>query len=235
MKNLYVFKKTFLTVFIAAIFYSLIMLPADSFAGDNNNRVKPHFKEAERLLAKRNALFSLDLDIQTGLGIANTNFDLNNADTSTGDLSNTSTKIGPSIGATLSVNFFGYGFTTGMQYSNKGFETSAGDKTSLNYFNIPLLFYFDFSVGQKIRVDGNFGPYFGLLLSQDDNPLYSVKNFDLGLTGNLQLAYMFNKYLGVLLGGKYEYGGLNNLGNNEKIKKITTSTINIYTGLKIEL
>jgi hypothetical protein len=210
-----------------------------SYAGDRYNRVnskdsKPHFKEAEKLLAKRNKLFSLDADIKLGVGIANTNFELNQPD-STGKINSTTSKVGPSIGATLSLNFFGFGFTTGFAYGNKGFENQSGEKTNLNYFNIPLLLYFDFNVGQRIRVEGNLGPYFGLLMSQDANTLYKAKNFDLGLTAELQLAYMFNKYMGVLLGGGYEYGGLNNLSNNELVKRMTTSTINIYTGLKFEL
>lgn len=213
----------------------LCFISAGSFAGDKNDfKNKPAVKEAEKLLKKRNALFSIDADIKVGVGISNTNFELNKPDT-TKQLTTTTSKVGPSVGATLSLNFFGFGFTTGFMYGNKGFESGTGNKTNLNYLNIPLLMNFDFNVGEKVRVGGNFGPYFGLLMSQDVNPLYKVKNFDLGLTAELQFAYMFNKYMGVLLGGNYEYGGLNNLGNNETVKKITTSTINIYTGLKFEL
>lgn len=209
------------------------------YAGDPYKRVNSKEssllnKEASKLLKKRNALFSLDADIKLGVGIAKTTFDLNKPDT-TGQLTTTKSKVGPSVGATLSLNFFGFGFTTGFQYGNKGFESSNGQKTNLNYFNIPLLLYFDFNVGDRVRVEGNLGPYFGLLMSQDENTLYKAKNFDLGLTGELQFAYMFNKYMGVLLGGNYEYGGLNNLSNNELVKKMTTSTINVYTGLKFEL
>ncbi|MBZ0202890.1 MAG: PorT family protein [Ignavibacteria bacterium] len=218
---------------IVVAFMMFLFVAAGSFSGDKHN-IKPHFKEAEKLLAKRNALFSLDVDVQLGVGISNTSFEFNKPDTN-GSLTSTSSKVGPAIGANLSLNFLGFGFTTGLLYANKGFETSTGTKTNLNYLNIPLLIYFDFNIGPKIRVDGNLGPYFGLLLSQDVNPLYKAKNFDLGLTGNLQFAYMFNKYMGVLLGGNYEYGGLNNLGSNETIKKITTSTIKIYTGMKFEL
>ena len=219
----------------AAIVLVLIFLTAaGSFAGDRYGQNKAHFKEAEKLIAKRNALFSLDADFKVGVGISNTNFELNQPDTS-GQLTTTSSKVGPSIAATLSLNFFGYGFTTGFAYGSKGFESGTGNKTNLNYFNIPLLIYFDFNVGERVRVEGNLGPYFGLLMSQDANTLYKAKNFDLGLTAELQLAYMFNKYMGVLLGGGYEYGGLNNLSSNERIKKMTTSTINIYTGLKFEL
>lgn len=214
-------------------------IAAGSFAGDRYSRVDSknstqYFKETEKLLAKRNALFSLDADIKVGVGISNTSFELNKPDT-TGQLTTTKSKVGPTVGATLALNFFGFGFSTGFMYGNKGYESANGTKNNLNYLNIPLLMYFDFNVGEKVRVEGNFGPYFGLLMSQDVNTEYKVKNFDLGLTANLQFAYMFNKYMGVLLGGNYEYGGLNNLGNNELVKKITTSTINIYTGLKFEL
>lgn len=219
----------------ALLVVMLCFISAGSFAGDKNDfKNKPAVKEAEKLLKKRNALFSLDADIKFGVGIANTNFELNKPDTS-GQLTSTKSKVGPIVGATLSVNFFGFGFSSGFLYGNKGYESPNGNKTNLNYLNIPLLIYFDFNVGEKVRVEGDLGPYFGLLMSQDVNPEFKVKNFDLGLTANLQFAYMFNKYMGVLLGGNYEYGGLNNLGNNETVKKITTSTINIYTGLKFEL
>lgn len=227
------YRKTFLLALL------LCFATGFSYAGDpykrvNSDKINPVKTEAEKLMKKRNALFSLDADIKLGVGISNTNFELNKPD-STGQLTTTSSKVGPSIGAVLSLNFFGFGFTTGFMYGNKGFESGTGNKTNLNYFNIPLLLYFDFNVGQKVRVEGNLGPYFGLLISQDENTLYKAKNFDFGLTGELQFAYMFNKYMGVLLGGNYEYGGLNNLSNNELVKKMTTSTINIYTGLKFEL
>lgn len=230
------------TLLIALVFVSSVYAGGDfnrqpglKLKSSNKKGIGSYLNDAKEELQRKNKLFGLDVDIQLGLNVANTNFELNKVNDSTQQYNATQTKIGPAIGAILSLNFFGFGFTTGMQYSNKGFETVSGEKTSLNYFNIPLLVYFDFDIGQKIRVDGNLGPYFGLLLSEPENPTYGVKNFDLGLTGNLQFAYMFNKYMGVLLGGKYEYGGLNNLGRNENIKRITTSTFNIYSGLKFEL
>lgn len=214
-------------IIIVAVLGSVTSL----YAGDNY-KLKSRDAEAVKLLAKKNRLVSLDLDLKVGVSISNTKFETYVPNDS---IENTKTKVGPLVGALLSVNFFGFGFTSGVEYSAKGYETTTGEKADLNYFNIPLLFYFDFDIGEKVRVDGNLGPYFGVLLSSTDSPDFKVKNFDFGLLGNLQLAYMFNKYMGVLLGGKYEYGGLNNLGNNEIVKKITTSTINIYTGLKFEL
>lgn len=199
---------------------------------DQKSSYSLHRENINRLVRKKNALFNLDLDIQLGLGFAKTNYDLETLDSTTQELNNTSSKIGPSIGAILSLDFLGYGLTTGFQYNNKGFETVSG-KTNLNYLNIPLLIYFGFDAGH-IQINGNLGPYFGLLLSQDQNDVIPVKNFDLGLTGNIQGAYMFNQYMGALLGVKYEYGGLNNLGRNEKVNKINTSTFNIYSGIKFQ-
>jgi hypothetical protein len=82
-------------------------------------------------------------------------------------------------------------------------------------------------------IDGNVGPYFGLLVSQEENSLIKVKNFDLGLTGNLQGAYLIQKHVGILLGLKYEYGGLNNLVQNQSINSIKTNTFFVYTGVKL--
>jgi hypothetical protein len=45
-----------------------------------------------------------------------------------------------------------------------------------------------------------------LLIFQDETNFYKIKNFDLGATGNLSGAYMFNIYVRALSGVKYEYG-----------------------------
>ncbi len=221
----------------AKLFLVLFLFAAVTSNADDKWKERPFLNQIkmEKLKESRKGnLVSLSIDILGGLGISNTSFEVTKVDSTTSNLSSTSSKIGPTFGANLSVNFFGMGFTTGFNYSSKGFETSNGTKQGLNYFNIPLLFYFNFEA-DKVRVDGNLGPYFGLLVSQDNSPAYSAKNFDFGLTGSIQGTYMFTKILGALLGLKYEYGGLNNLGNNEKIKSIRTSTFNIYTGLKIDI
>lgn len=192
-------------------------------------------------LLKKGGLFGLDLSIKVGLGISKTKFDLNPNDTSAAskDLNTTNTIPGPSIGADITLTVLGYGVTTGFVYSKKGFQTTGGTNYNFHYFIIPLLFYFNFDFG-KVVVDGNFGPYFGLLLSntdftQNNLPVYKMKNFDLGLTANIQGAYMFTKVLGILLGYKFEYGGLNNLASNEIVNKMTTQTHFIFTGLKVTL
>lgn len=223
----------YLLLFSASIL--LFSFQTNNTSAGERFRDKPFFKEVEA--SRKKGLFNLNLDIQLGLGISNTSFDLNKYDSTTAYVNDPRTKLGPNIGAILSVDFYGYGFTSGLQYSSKGFETTTNKTTTLNYFNIPLLFYLDFRIDNVI-IDGNVGPYFGLLLSQSDDSSFvpfKIKNFDLGLTGNIQGAYMFQKHLGALLGVKYEYGGLNNLGNNEAIKSIKTSTFFIYSGVKFLL
>jgi outer membrane protein with beta-barrel domain len=190
--------------------------------------------ETEKLLKKKNKFFNLDVDVQLGLDMASTSIDVQKYDTNTQKLQSTDTRLGPTIGAIVDFDFLGFGFTTGAQYSSKGFETQGNIATNYNYINIPLFFYVGFEAG-KIRIDAHLGPYFGLLISQDESTVLKIKNFDLGLSGNLSGAYMFNKYMGVLLGCKYEYGGLNNLASNEFIKKVTSSTLFFYSGLKFEL
>ncbi len=205
---------------------------------DGKGMNKPFIKEIEKLKAKKDGIFNLSLDLQGGATISTTKFDLNVIDSTTRDLNNNSTKVGPSFGLLFDVNFLGFGFTSGLQYSGKGFTTESGDKANMNFFNIPLLFYFDFQIS-KVIIDGNLGPYFGLLMSSSDEnsplPPYKIKSFDFGLTADIEGAYMINKYIGPLLGLKYEYGGINNLGNNEKINRTTTQTFFIYTGVKFVL
>ena len=137
------------------------------------------------------------------------------------------------------MDFLGFGFTTGVQYSSKGFKSINGDNTSMGFLNIPLLVNFDFNVGKKVIIDGSFGPYLGVLTNttNDNSALspYKIKSFDFGLTGDIQGAYMITTHIGPLLGLKYEYGGVNNLGNNLKINRTTTQTFFIYTGVKLAL
>jgi hypothetical protein len=119
-----------------------------------------------------------------------------------------------------------------MLFASKGFQSSDGTNFNMNFFNIPLLFYFGFDVGKAI-IEGNLGPYFGVLLSSDNSPVYAIKKYDFGVTGLVQCAYMLNDHIGPLLGIKYEYGGLNNLVSNESVKSARTQTMFIYTGAKI--
>jgi hypothetical protein len=215
----------------------LLFVISGSVISGDRFKDKPYFKEVEKLKAKKSGIFNLNFDIQLGMDFSKATVDVNqNGDTSTTaqktDLQNTKTKAGPSIGAILSIDFLGFGFTTGLHYTGKGIKTESGAyNQNLNYLNIPLLVYFNFDFG-KVLIDGNVGPYFGLLVSQDDNSLMKVKNFDLGITGDLQGAYLIQKHIGILLGVKYEYGGLNNLVQNLNINSVRTSSFFVYTGVK---
>ena len=220
------------------LFFAASILPFNPVKAndDENKKEKPYMKEIEKMrLKKKSGIFNLNLDVQLGLDFTTTTFELNKVDSTTSGLTSAKSKMGPAAGIIFSVDFLGFGFTTGLAYAQKGFQQLDGTNFNLNFINIPLLFYFDFDVTNKVMIEGNFGPYFGLLMSTDNSPIYSVKKFDFGLTGNIQGAYMINKYIGPLLGVKYEYGGLNNLGSNESIKSIRTSAFFIYTGVKFVL
>ena len=232
-------RKITISVFYLFLLLAFLLSPllSNNIIARENPEDKPYFNEIEKLRLKRGGLFNLKVDVQLGLSFSNTNFNLNRVDSTTQNLNNPNSRLGPNIGAIVTFDFLGFGFSSGLMYSSKGFETISGSTANFKYINIPLLFYFDFEIG-KVIIDGNFGPYFGLLLSQNNDAPYvpiEVKNFDLGLTGDVNGAYMFQKHLGVLLGVKYEYGGLNNLGSNEAVKSIRTSTFFIYSGLKFVL
>jgi hypothetical protein len=217
------------TLILSIILLSSFIITGISFAAGGPGD-KPYFKKIEIQKKKKNAIFNLSLDVQGGINISNTTFDTQDSSV----LKNTGSKVGGAFGATLSLDFIGFGFTTGFVFNSKGFTTSNNENLKSNYLNIPLLYYFDFDFN-KVIIEGNLGPYFGLLLSQSESQLYEMKNFDLGFSGNLQGTYMFHPMIGALLGVKYEYGGLNNLGNSETINKTTTQTWYIYTGVKFAL
>jgi hypothetical protein len=233
-------KKTlYLTLFVVSVFAFQTFGCGSVYAGEDPSE-KPFIKEIDKIhLLKKGGLFGLDLSIKLGFTSSKTNFDVNPNDTSAAvkELNSTSSIPGPSIGADITISFLGIGITTGMVYSKKGFQTTDGTNYNFHYFIIPLLFNLNFDIGQ-VAIEGSFGPYFGLLLSNDEFtqnnlPVYNMNNFDLGLTANIQGTYMFTKVLGILLGYKYEYGGLNNLASNESINKMTTQTHFFFTGLKV--
>jgi len=101
------------------------------------------------------------------------------------------------------------------------------------------MFAFNFNIN-KVEVDVAAGPYLGILLSHDTSQYYSMKNLDIGIVGTLQGTYFFNRFLGALLGLKYEHGGLNNLLEssttlNNNITSMKTRNWFIYSGIKFVL
>ena len=182
------------------------------------------------------SLFGLTLDIIFGVGISNTQFDVNGDTTG---LSNTNSKTGPMIGVNVNFNLLGIALGTGFNYSSKGFSTGGSGQESANYINIPLMFAFNFDVGKKVQVDLAAGPYVGILLSQEKNQYYQLNNIDLGIAATVQGNYFFNRFLGALLGVKYEHGGLNDMieksSANSYVSSVKARNWFIYSGIKFIL
>lgn len=183
------------------------------------------------------SFFGLNLDVIFGVGISNTQFDVNGDTTG---LSNANSKTGPMLGLNINFNLLGIALGTGFNYSSKGFSTGSSQQGSANYINIPLMFAFNFDVGKKVEVDLAAGPYVGILLSQEKNQYYQLSNIDLGIVATVQGNYFFNRFFGALLGVKYEHGGLNNLIEQNNTTGNYVSSVKarnwfIYSGIKFVL
>src|SRR4030095_5157252 len=197
------------------------------------NKKKNEQQETRKGLGS--SFFGLNLDVIFGVDFSKTEFDM------TGDttgLSNAESKTGPMLGVNIGFNLMGLALSTGFNYSSKGFQSGSSTPYSANYLNIPLLFAFNFNIS-KVQIDLAAGPYVGILLSQDKSEYYALKNIDLGLTGSVQGTYFFNRFMGALLGVKYEHGGLNDLleenGFSDYVSSVKTRNWFIYSGIKFVL
>lgn len=167
---------------------------------------------------------------------------------------NTGSKIGYNIGALIYTRLFdSFQFSTGIDFAGKNFEVtppsnvntgtpggttridSTTQKVANNYMNIPLNFNFGGMVTDKLGFTFNGGPYLGILLSTDDKSGMGYKNFDFGLVGSLTANYKIAPLTSVLLGAKYEYGGLNNLGNTPYVDRVSTSSLGFFTGIRLSI
>lgn len=172
------------------------------------------------------------------------------------DSYNTGSKVGFNIGALIYTRLFdAFQFSTGLDFNGKNFEVTppnninsgtpvpASDsvsklsqKVANNYLNIPMNFNFGGMITETLGLTFNGGPYLGILLSTDDNRTgMGYKNFDLGLVGSLTANYKIAPLTSILLGAKYEYGGLNNLGNTPYVDKVSTSTLGFFTGIRFSI
>jgi len=224
------YKNAYDTAFYSKMRDSLMKV----YLGENTDFGKSSYNSSKQK-GLGNSFFGLTLDLILGVGISNTQFDVNSDTTG---LSNTGSKTGPMIGANINFNLVGFAFSTGLNYSSKGFTTSNSETHNANYLNIPLMFAFNFDV-KRVEIDIAAGPYVGILLSHDTSQYYSMKNIDIGLVGTLQGTYFFNRFLGALLGVKYEHGGLNNLletgAANNYVTSIKSRNWFIYSGIKFIL
>jgi hypothetical protein len=212
----------------------------DSLVNANMKEYEKYNKEIEGYSEPKNkkglgsTFFGLNVDVIFGVGFAKTEFDVTK---DTAGLSNANSKAGPMVGVNINFNLMGLALGTGFNYSSKGFS-SGSDSYSANYFNIPLMFAFNFNIS-KVEIDLAAGPYVGILLSQDKNQFYAMKNIDIGIAGSVQGSYFFNRFVGALVGVKYERGGLNGLlesnGMNNYVSGIKTQNWFVYSGIKFVL
>jgi outer membrane protein W len=118
-----------------------------------------------------------------------------------GDIDNTNTKPGLTIGAFYNYSSKkGYGFSGQVLYTQLGAQTdNKTNEINLNYVQVPLLFTFFFGeFGDRLRPKVFIGPSLNFMVSANDkngnningtsnNRIYNV--FDLGLTGGLGFNY----------------------------------------------
>lgn len=187
-----------------------------------------------------NALFGISLDLTAGYNSTNPNVEQRVSTASIG----TSSKGGINFGALFNITVLGINLTTGLDFLNKKYEIenpidSIGSvidsvkKTYANqYLDIPINMTFSTMISENVGVSFSGGPYFGILLNPS-NAANGFKDFDLGLNGILTGKYYLNPFVSILLGGKYQYGGLNNLLSNQVVEKVNTNTWGVFTGLSL--
>jgi len=167
---------------------------------------------------------------------------------------NTASKIGFNAGAIMFIRLLDQvQFSTGLDFTGKNFEItpptnvnnpqpgattrvdSTTTKVTSNFMNIPINFNFGTNITDDLGITFNGGPYLGILLNSTENAGLGYKNFDLGLNGTLTFNYRVAPLTSVILGAKFEYGGLNNLGSTPYVDKVTTSTLGIFSGVRFAI
>jgi hypothetical protein len=187
------------------------------------------------------------IDFQVGAGTTNANI---SKGTSAKSDYQTKSKLGYITGALVYINIFDViSFSTGLTFEGKSFTVTPPnisipypgyDSSSVyipnNYLNIPLNFNIGGMITENVGLTFNGGPYLGILLSKPGNiGGLGYKNFDLGLNATLTANYVFLYPFSVILGTKFEYGGLNSLGSTQTVDKITTTNFTFFTGMRFSL
>lgn len=220
--------------------FNTYLLNTDKFNKDYKSALKEHRVRTGKII-------DFYIDFQLGFGGTSANID------QTPDakgIFETGSKVGFTTGALVYINIFeGVNFATGLAYVGKNFEVTpptdsisflSGLDTNVsdisnNYLNIPLYINVGGMITEDVGITFNGGPYLGILMSTDEKPGLGYKNFDLGLAGTLTGNYMLNPFVSILLGTRFEYGGLNNLGSTKFVDKITTTNYTIFTGVRVGL
>lgn len=190
----------------------------------------------------------IDIYVDFQLGYGGTNASVDKTSSLNSNL-NTESKGGFTAGTLFYFNLFdAVKFSTGLAYvakkftvnpvtppstpSQQGFDSTVATFSN-NYINIPLNINVGGYVSDRVSIMFNGGPYMGILLNTPSNQGYGYKNFDFGLTGTLTLGYLLNPFMGVILGTRMDYGGLNNLGSTQYVDKISTLNYVVFTGLRL--
>jgi hypothetical protein len=220
---------------------------------NEKNKLNKDYKLAYRDFQEKSGKF-FDFYVDFKLGGTSTSASVTPA--AGKDSYNTGSKVGFNIGALIYTRLFdAFQFSTGLDFNGKNFEvtppttvnsgtpvvasdsvSTATQKVANNYLNIPMNFNFGGMITETFGLTFNGGPYLGILLSTDDNRTgMGYKNFDLGLVGSLTANYKIAPLTSILLGAKYEYGGLNNLGNTPYVDKVSTSSLGFFTGIRFSI
>lgn len=182
---------------------------------------EPHKIEIKRSFIK---------EIEFNVGFGSVNY---NIEGKSGFDINSESRIGYYAGLYFDIPYV----NLGLIYSEKKslIRTSQLEKEIINrYFIIPV--NYEVSIGTS-----NFalvltpGVYGGFLLSTNEDEVLPLKNFDLGFDIKFFAEQRLSQKTLLTAGIRYERGGLNNLGSNAQIDKITSSVFYFFGGLKLIL
>ena len=138
----------------------------------------------------------------------------------------------------LELGFMYYGKNFHLTVPNSlkqyGYDTNSYDVKNkyltfiLNYdllsLDVNKIFYLTFG----------FGPYFGFLLSSNENSGLGIKKFDLGIDGRITASLDISKRFAPLIGLIYQYGGLNNMTAANYVNKTYSNNLSFFGGLEIK-
>jgi hypothetical protein len=249
-------KKYFVFLILGSLIFSITGF-ANAGVGDDDKNPKPvpyskflkDYKIAKKEFDRKSGkLIDFYMDLQLGYGVTGASVTKNSTSRATGDY-DTRSKGGMVLGALVFFNLFDkMSLSSGLSLTNKKFEmippaptgttgtnNPVSNVLSNNFLNIPLNINVPLDFGDW-GITFNGGPYLGINTSKNDpnnSPGVQTKNFDFGLNGTISGNYKIAPLLSVILGYRFEYGGLNNLGSSEFVDKFTTHSSNFFTGLRV--
>jgi len=115
-------------------------------------------------------------------------------------------------------------------------QASVIEKESINrYVALRLSYELGIEFQKSFSLNIDVGIYGGFLLSTNAEEVIPLKNFDFGLDTKFYAEISLTKRASLTAGVRYERGGLNNLGSNSKVSRISSSIFYFYAGLKFLL